>query len=568
MDWLYTKRLRSFVLLAGGASLILNLALLMPAIYMMQVFDRVFASRSVETLVMLSLITLLFLVLGYFVDTARTRALASAGRSLDRQLSAIALETSLREAALRNGRGEGDLLRDIAKLRSFLSGTGILAMFDAPWLPLYLLIIGLMHPVLGIIAAIGAVTLAALGWLTERLTRGHTDYAVQKTRATQQHAEMLNRSAEVIVGMGMTGNAVDSWQLRQDEVLGAQARLNNASSSLGALARALRQVLQVAMLGIGAWLVIDAAASPGIMIAATILIGRALQPVEHLISGWKALIEARGAWARISARTITVSPAKAVTLPAPSGHLDIERLVYSPVQGKPPLIKGVALSLIAGESLGIMGPSASGKTTLARLILGLRKAHAGVVRLDGSDIAGWERNDLGRHIGYLPQDVELFAGTVAENIARLGAVDSSKVVRAAQLAHAHEMILRLPDGYATQIGEAAASLSGGQRQRIALARALYDNPRLIVLDEPNANLDTEGEAALFAAIEEFKRARTTLIVVAHSAALLSRMDKLLLLKDGALEAFGPTGAVLARQQALTSPASRVVPISRTAEAHS
>jgi PrtD family type I secretion system ABC transporter len=550
----------------------LNLALLMPAIYMMQVFDRVFASRSVETLVMLSLITLLFLVLGYFVDTARTRALASAGRSLDRQLSAIALDTSLREAALRDGRGEGDLLRDIAKLRSFLSGTGILAMFDAPWLPLYLLIIGLMHPVLGAIATIGALTLASLGWLTERLTRGHTDSAVRETRATQQHAEMLNRNAEVIVGMGMTGNAVDSWQLRQNQVLGAQSRLNNASSSLGALARALRQVLQVAMLGIGAWLVIDAAASPGIMIAATILIGRALQPVEHLISGWKALIEARGAWARISARTVmqtmAASPAKAVSLPAPSGHLDIERLVYSPVQGKPPLIKGVAFSLMAGESLGIMGPSASGKTTLARLILGLRKAHAGIVRLDGSDIASWERNDLGRHIGYLPQDVELFAGSVAENIARLGAVDSSKVVRAAQLAHAHEMILRLPDGYATQIGEAGAALSGGQRQRIALARALHDDPRLIVLDEPNANLDSEGEAALFAAIEEFKRSRTTLIVVAHNAALLSRMDKLLMLKDGALEAFGPAGAVLARLHALTSPASRVVPISRTAEAHS
>ncbi|MCD6043378.1 MAG: transporter, partial [Burkholderiales bacterium] len=344
--------------------------------------------------------------------------------------------------------------------------------------------------------------------------------------------------------------AVAGWQSRHDELLAAQARLGTASSKLGAAARMTRQGLQVAMLAVGAWLVIDAHASAGIMVAATILLGRALQPVEHLISGWKAQIEARGAWQRLSERPVVQATGSGLALPAPVGRLAVERVVFAIAPMRPALIKGVGFALDAGESLGLLGPSASGKTTLIRLLLGIWKPQAGVVRLDGADIARWDRDALGAYVGYLPQDVELFAGTVAANIARLGAVDSERVVEAAQLAHAHEMILRLPEGYDTQIGEAGAVLSGGQRQRIALARALYGDPRLVVLDEPNANLDTEGEAALHATLKELKAREVTVIMVGHRPAMMSQLDKLAILRDGALEAFGPADTILSRLRAV------------------
>jgi len=549
MSWLFSKRLRSFVLLAGGASLLLNLALLMPALYMTQVFDRVFASRSVETLVMLTIFVVLALALGHCVDTVRARALAFAGRSLDRRLAPLALASALRQAANVGGRANTDALRDITQLRTFLSGSGILALFDAPWLPIYLLVIGLMHPVLGLAAALGACMLISLAVVTERLTRRQAETSLRASRAANRQAEALTRNAEAIVGMGMTRAAVAVWQRRQDESLRAQAAHHHASSSLSALARSLRQLLQVALLGIGAWLVIGMQASAGIMIGATILLGRALQPVEHLIAGWKYLLESRSAWRRLRDRNADQEQAE-VELPAPVGRLDVERLVFALVAGRPALIKGVSLSLEPGESLGIIGPSASGKTTLIRLILGIWSPQAGSVRLDGADIARWDRDALGEHVGYLPQDVELFSGTVAQNIARLGEIDSDRVIAAARLAHAHDMILRLPDGYDTQIGDAGAVLSGGQRQRIALARALYGTPALVVLDEPNANLDIEGEAALGSALRELKARGVTVIMVSHRPTLMGQLDKLAILKDGALEAFGATASVLPRLRAV------------------
>lgn len=546
MRWLFLRRLRPFVLLAAAASLILNLALLMPALYMMQVFDRVFTSRSIETLTMLTLLVALALILGYFVDTVRARALAWAGRSLDQQLSPIALANSLSNAAGNTGAPNAEALRDISQLRTFLSGSGILALFDAPWLPIYLFVIGLMHPMLGMVAALGAVALTGLGLLTEKLTREPTAHALRSSRNVGHHTQSLTRNAEVIVGMGMTQAAVSGWTQRHEALLDAQAELSTATTALSAVARIARQALQVIMLGLGAWLVIDGQASAGIMIAATVLVGRALQPVEQLIGGWKGLLDARGAWQRLQERSLANYRTERVTLPEPSGKLDLERVTHTIAPGRPALIKSISLSLAAGESLGIVGPSASGKTTLLRLILGIRQPQSGVVRLDGADLQQWNRDALGAHIGYLPQDVELFAGTVAQNIARLGNVDSARVVEAAQLAHAHDMILRLSDGYDTQIGEAGAVLSGGQRQRIALARALYGSPKLVVLDEPNANLDADGEAALSAAFTELKSRGVTLIMVSHRPALMSQLDKLALLREGALEAYGPTAAMLPR----------------------
>ena len=559
MSWLFVAQLRSFVLLAGAASLVLNLALLVPSIYMMQVFDRVFSSRSVETLLMLSALAILALALGYCMDVVRARALGWSGRALDRRLSPAALASALRDAAGVSGRANTDVLRDIAQLRAFLSGTGIHALFDAPWLPIYILVIGLMHPVLGLAAALGACLLTALAIVNERLMRDRAERALRCSRETTRHAEALTRNAEVIIGMGMTRAAVGSWQVRHGQLLEAQAQLGTGSSRLSAIARMMRQGLQIVMLAIGAWLVIERHASPGIMVAATILLGRALQPVEQLIGGWKVLVEARGAWQRLSERPAMQTGQADLELPAPIGRLEVERVIFSAAAARPPLIKGVAFTLEAGESLGVIGPSASGKTTLIRLLLGIWKPQSGVIRLDGADIARWDRDALGKHVGYLPQDVELFGGTVAQNIARLGAVDSEQVVAAARLAHAHDMILRLPDGYETQIGEAGATLSGGQRQRIAFARALYGNPRLVVLDEPNANLDAQGEAALQAALGELKARGVTTIMVGHRPALMSQLDKLAVLNEGALEAFGPSITILPRMHAVAARSNKSIP---------
>ncbi len=348
--------------------------------------------------------------------------------------------------------------------------------------------------------------------------------------------------------------------------LDSQERLGALSGRLGAIARIARQALQMLVLAVGSWLVIGADASPGIMVAATILLGRALQPVERLIGGWKQLLDARGAWQRLSqSQASTDAELEPMSLPAPLGRLELERVVFAPERGKPALIKMVSFAVEPGESLGVMGPSGSGKTTLLRLMLGIRPADTGVVRLDRADIASWNRAELGQYIGYLPQDVSLFAGTVAENIARLGPVDAERVIEAAQLAHAHEMILRLPKGYDTPVGEAGAVLSGGQRQRIGLARALHGQPRLVLLDEPNANLDAEGEAALKGALKTLKARGTTVIVVGHRPGLMSELDRIVVLKDGAVAAIGPAAAVLWRLQGAREQPVHALPAKAEAE---
>ncbi|MFM9915186.1 MAG: type I secretion system permease/ATPase [Rhizobacter sp.] len=559
MTWLFSPRLRPLVLLAGVASLLLNLAMLVPALYMTQVFDRVFASRSVETLAMLSMLAAFALALMYAMDTLRARALAAAGRALEERLAPAALVDVLRDAVRPGSRVDTTLLRDVAQLRAYLAGPAMQSLMDAPWLPVYLLVITLMHPVLGAVALLGSVVLAALGVLTERLTRAPQDALVRQTRGAGRRAEALARHAEVICGMGMEAAAVASWAHEHAAVMELQAALAARSVRLAALARVLRQGLQVLMLGVGAWLVIAAGASPGVMVATTILLGRALQPLELLISGWKQQLQARGAWQRLNQRRLSQAGARTpegahgsahagspppLPLPPPQGRLQVERVVFGHDASRPALIKGAQFALEAGESLGLVGESASGKTTLVRLMLGIWRPQSGTVRLDGADIAQWDRNALGAHLGYLPQDVELFGGSVAENIARLGPVDGERVVEAAQLAQAHEMILRLPQGYDTPIGDGGSRLSGGQRQRIALARALYGNPKLVVLDEPNANLDAAGDEALRAALQTLKARGTTVVVVGHRPALMSCLDKIAVLKDGAVVAFDASAALL------------------------
>jgi PrtD family type I secretion system ABC transporter len=552
----FLARFWPFFLYAGLFSLFINLLLLVPALYMLQVFDRVLLSRSDETLVVLTAGAVIALGIMMLLDMLRARLLASAGLALDRLLGPRVL-SGLMVNARTPGAGEYvHGLRDVGALRGFLTGTGILSLFDAPWLPVYLLVIFLFHPLLGVVASAGAAILVLLAFLNEKLTRRPLEELQAEQRRAGRFIDAGLRNAEVVNALGMAPAVTERWQKLNHEVLLRQAGASRVGGSFSSATRFMRQLVQVVMLGTGAWLVIDLHVTSGVMIAATILLGRALAPVETLIAGWKSMVDARSAYGRLEA--LLGKPeqeASSTQLPAPAGLVSAERVVFQIRGQERPILKGVSFQLAGGESLGIIGPSGSGKSTLARLIVGVWKPVSGNVRLDGADVAAWPRERLGPYLGYLPQDVELFAGSVADNIARMGEVDSEAVVQAARRAQAHDMILRLPRGYDTEIGEGGTVLSGGQRQRIALARALYGQPRLVVLDEPNSNLDGEGEEALMRALVSLKQEGTTLILITHRPSLLASIDKVLVLREGAVETFGSRAEVIAKVTRGSMPAA-------------
>lgn len=542
----FFKQFRPYFLYAGFFSLFVNLLLLVPALYMLQVFDRVLTSRHEETLVMLTLLALGALVLMMILEILRSRLLAGAAVALDRRLGPRVLGVLLDGARQPGGIDNVHGLKDLGTLRAFLTGPGVLSLFDAPWLPIYVLVIFLFHPLMGAVACVGAVILILLALLNEKLTRKPLEELQTQGRLAGRFVDLSLRNAEVVNALGMTKGVTEVWQGSNRKVMELQLSSSQWASRISAMTKFMRQLVQVVMLGTGAWLVIGLNVSPGVMIAATILLGRALAPVETLISGWRNLVDARSAAHRLQDLLVDGVETAQTTLPAPKGRLSVDKVVFAIRGRERPILKGVSWELPAGESLVVLGPSASGKSTLARLVVGVWKPISGVVRLDGADVATWPREQLGPHIGYLPQDVELFAGTVSDNINRLGQADSEGVIAAAQRANAHDLILHLPNGYDTQIGEGGAVLSGGQRQRVALARALYGNPCVVVLDEPNANLDAEGEEALMRTMQQIKQEGVTLVVITHRPAIVASMDKVLVLREGNMDFFGPKAEFMAK----------------------
>jgi PrtD family type I secretion system ABC transporter len=548
---------RGYFFFAAFFSLFINLTLLLPMIYMLQVFDRVLTSRSVETLLMLTLVTVIGLVTMFLLDYVRVRLMQVAGDHLDRLLGKRVVG-ALVESSARVVRSEYvHGLRDVATLRAFLTGPAVIALFDTPWLPVFLVVIWFFHPALGAIALTGSLALLAVALLNEKLNRKPLEAIQEQSRRAGRLIDAGLRNADVLNGMGMTPAFAAKWEAMNEEVLRQGQYTGSRMGFIGAFTKFLRQLIYIAMLGGGAYLVVAQDVTPGVMMAATILLSRALAPMESLIGNWRGLVAARLAYAHLDEHLPAGGSATATTaLPPPRGYLRVENVALSGLTPDHPIIRHAAFELQPGESLAILGPSAAGKSSLAKLIVGVWKPSVGHVRLDGADITQWPREALGRYVGYLPQDVELLPGTVAENIARLGPVDGDAVVAAAQRSHAHHMILQLPKGYETLIGEGGIQLSAGQAQRVGLARALYGNPRLVVLDEPNANLDAEGEDALLRTLRTLHDEGATTVMITHRPSLVGSIDKLLVLAAGRMERFGPRDEVLA---AITPPAAGARP---------
>ena len=540
--------MRRIFIVAGVFSFFINALMLVPSLYMMQVYDRVLNSRNEMTLLMLSLITLgLYALLGG-LEWVRSQLLVRASLQLDNQLNERVFGATF-EASLRGAGGNpAQALADLNNLRQFLTGSGLFAFFDAPWAPIFLVVITLLHPWLGLFSLCGGLVLLALTWLTEKITQKPLAEASAAGLQASNFAGNNLKNAEVIEAMGMLPAVRARWYVRHRASLALQQLASNRAGAIGAATRVVRLTQQSLILGLGALLVISGKLSPSAMIAANILMGRVLSPIEQAISMWKNFVAARSAYERLQ-KLLQAIPAKekGMALPAPQGNMALENLVATAPNSPTVILKGINARITAGEVVGVIGPSASGKSTLARLLVGVWPAASGKVRLDGADIFSWNKAELGPYIGYLPQDVELFAGSVAQNICRFDPEASSdSIIAAAKEAGVHEMIIKMRDGYDTQIGEQGAALSAGQAQRVALARALYGNPFLIVLDEPNSNLDTEGDEALTRAVRAARERGAIVVVVAHRPIGIEAVDQLLVLKDGRMQAFGPKETVLAQ----------------------
>ncbi len=531
---------------AGFFSLFINFLMLVPALYMLQLYDRVLVSSSEATLVMLTLImVLLFITMGS-LTWARSAILVRVSARLETLLKVRLFGLAFKQALYSPGVGSASQpLDDLTGLRQFLTGQGLFAFFDAPWMPIYIAVMFMFHEWFGWMAIATVIVLVILAYVQEKQTGATLKLANSLAIDGRGLVNRNLRNAEVVESMGMLAGVRKSWVENTSKVMALQCGASNKSATIQALTKTIRLLSQSLVLGVGAYLVLLQEISPGLMIAGSILLGRALAPIDLMIGSWKGFISARGQYNRLNENLLAIpQESKKMELPSPDGELIATEIMVGAAGGAKPILIGVSLSLAPGESLGIIGPSASGKSTLARALLGIWPVLSGSVRLDGVDIFNWNKEELGPYIGYLPQDIELFEGSISDNISRFGGVEPEKVVAAARIADVHDMILKLPKGYDTVIGSVSGVLSGGQRQRIGLARAVYDDPKLVLLDEPNSNLDEKGESALEHALAILREKKTTVIVITHRPGILKVLDKLLLLKNGRLVHYGTTKEVL------------------------
>lgn len=537
------SQIRRQMLPLGIFSLAANLLLLVSSIYMLQVFDRVLSSGSVDTLVWLTVAAVFAIAVYGVLELARRRLLSRTAAWLDTELAGLVIRRGV-EARLAGVQSEAGL-PDLQEMRSFLAGDAILAFLDVPWMPIFIAVIWLMHPVLGWLALAGAIILLIVAVGNDLLTRRLLQQSRTALRRNQRGARHYLDNAETVQALGMLGPLLHRWENARRRLRDDTDQASAVTSRLTYLTKCARLALQIVILGAGASLVLQGELTGGGMIAAAVILNRALSPVERALSAWRGYVSARAARANLAKLFRTTRATEpALNLPRPTGRLMVENLRFQPKDCSGPIIRKADFSIEPGETCGIIGPSGSGKSTLCRLLVGAWRPTAGHVRLDGADVTGWNPDELGKHIGYLPQTVELFPGTIAENIARMREVDDAAVIEAAMLADVHEMILRLPDGYETDVGTHGHRLSGGQKQRIALARALLGGPALIVLDEPSANLDGAGEQALYKALVDLKNRQCTILIVAHHPSVLRTADKLLVLKEGRVAAIGERDRVL------------------------
>jgi ATP-binding cassette subfamily C exporter for protease/lipase len=533
----------------------INLLMLVPSIYMMQVYDRVLASRNDFTLLMLSLIALGLFALVSALEYVRSMVVIRIGAKMDAFLNQRVFTAAFEQNLKSVGVNAGQALNDLTTIRQFVTGSGMFAFFDAPWFPLYLLVIFIFNPWVGLFALVATIILIGLAWINELVSHAALSEANSVSVQSTTMATNNLRNAEVIQAMGMLPNMRERWFALHHKFLRLQAEASKRAASITAITKFVRTSVQSLILGVAALLVIKGELSGGVMIAASILLGRTLSPVEQIIGVWRQWRGVVSAYTRLDELLKNNPSRKAgMSLPSPNGSVKFEQVSAAPPGANRVVLKNVHFELPAGEVMGVIGPSGSGKSTLARLMVGIWPAAAGNVRLDEVDVYQWNKDELGPNLGYLPQDIELFAGTIAENIARFGELDPNKVIEAAKLSGVHDLILHMPEGYETKVGDGGAGLSGGQKQRIGLARALYGDPTLIVLDEPNSNLDDVGELALAKSIEQLRQRKKTVVIISHRPSIIRVTQKLMLLQNGAIAAYGPTDKVLEALAKAQSPA--------------
>lgn len=541
------KACKSSFLSVGFFSFFVNTLMLVPTFYMIQISGRVVPSSSTSTLLMLTVILTLLLATMGSLEWVRSRVMVRISNRLDVMLSRDVYRASFKRA-LNSGGGDATAqsLNDLTALRQFFTGNGLFAFFDAPWFPIYTLVMFLFHPWFGYMTLACGAVLTVLAFINHRLTANALANANKENVASNMVTTKTLRNAEVIESMGMLETLMNRWAKRQRRIMLLQSEASDKGGIVTTISKTFRTWSQSIMLGIGAYLVVTHEINPGLLMAGSLLLGRALAPIDQMIGSWKGFVAAKVQYDRLSKvmDDLNKEPER-MPLPAPEGHIQVENLVVAPPGAKAPVIRNISFVAPAGSIVGIVGPSAAGKSTLVRAIMGIWPPQHGVVRLDGADIHSWDKHALGPYVGYLPQDIELFEGSISENIARFDKVDPDKVVQAAQMAGVHEMILMLPDGYDTVIGSDGVNLSGGQRQRIGLARAIYGNPRLIVLDEPNSNLDDVGERALGVALQKLKETGATVFIVSHRPNILSRLDRVLVMSGGTISLYGERDRVIA-----------------------